>query len=193
MNPITAKTVKKFSKSFSKRIGFTIVTKGSLMWALGFIQRKVQKRYANLIGKMADSLRPMAVWKFVFLPFKIGCSKVDPIKQLCVLVHEATHVLRIREWKRDGGTVASWYKMYYTNATYRASEEAVCKAAEALVMRALGRKFDVPDLRSGYVLGKSDQAHAVEVFKKHLSTDGISFESSRVAVDVLKSLGVISR
>lgn len=189
--PITGSVVKKFAKRFSKKIGFTIVTKGSLMWAFGFIQRRVKDRYANLIGKMADSLRPMAVWKFVFIPFKIGGGKVDPINQLRVLVHEAVHVIRIQGWKEDGGTVASWYHAYYTNPTFRSTEEALAIAAEAQVMLALGRKFDFPDLRSGYFIGKSDQAHAEKVFDKHLSTPGVSLNVVRSALSVLRDLGVL--
>jgi hypothetical protein len=133
----------------------------------------------------------MVVYNFVFLPWKVGCKAVATIEQVQTLVHESVHVQRIKGWKDDGGTVSSWYHAYFTNPTFRATEEALAIAAEAQVMRALERPFAFPDLRTGYLVGKSDQTHAEKVFEKHTSTSGVSMDVVVTALRCLRDVGVL--
>jgi len=192
MKSITAKQAKEFGKIFAAKRDFRVISKGQVMWILKKVARRVMTKYAHLVENMSDKLRPMTIYKLVFLPWKMGAKSPSALQQVLTMVHEAVHVVRIKDWREDGGTVASWYKMYYTNPTFLATEEALCIAAEAiLVTEHLGGNFNFPDLRSGYYLGKADQAHAEKVFEKYVSGAGVSSDVVRTAVSCLRDVGVL--
>ena len=194
MRKITGKQVKEFSEMFSTAIGFRIVEKSTLMWLLSKAARKVTERFSDELVKIDKALRPMAVYKFVFLTFKIGEDAVDYVEQILTIVHEAVHVIRIRKWCDDGGSVVSWYRSYFdpTKPMFRATEEAICIAAEEEIRRKLtGKVLSFPDLTKSYLIGKSDQAAAEGVAKTLLEAKGPTSSTVREAEIVLKRVGIL--
>lgn len=192
MKSITAKQAKEFGKIFAAKRDFRVISKGQVMWVFQRLARRVMTKYAHFVEKMSDKLRPMTIYKLVFLPWKMGAKSPSALQQVLTMVHEAVHVVRIKKWREDGGTVARWYKEYYTNPTFRATEEALCIAAEGiLVTEHLGGDFNFPDLRSGYYFGKSDQAHAEKIYNKYVSGAGVSSDVVRTALGCLKDIGVL--
>jgi hypothetical protein len=94
-------------------------------------------------GLETDLPRPMAFGDMILLPYSPGDPSVIPMKQIGLLVHEATHCFDIQKFIRDRNAGKSedektnevvlkirWFFEYMSDDRFRASEEARAMAAK---------------------------------------------------------------
>lgn len=187
---MTGNQVKAFASQYCKAMGIRIIEKGTVMWIVTKLLRRLSCKYIKILDALSDHLRPMALVKFIFLTFRVGGGELHFVEQIRIIVHEVVHCLRIRRWKEKGGKAEGWYKEYYTNSLFRAIEEAIaCAAAGEIVRFLTKRKLNPPDLSSYYVK-ETDVKAAHEVYKKHFESGGITFNAVREAIVILKRVGI---
>lgn len=197
MKKITSKQVKAFAKKYSKTMGVRIIESGTVMWVLSKLLRRVCDKYADIIDKIDDLLRPMALVRAIFLTFRVGSNKTDYVYQIETIVHEVIHCIRIRKWVEDGGKALGWYKEYFSlvNPRFRAIEEAICHACAGEITRALtggAPSFEDLDLSGSYYVFKdADIEAAHEAYKLHLNSVGYTSSVVREAAIILKSVGIL--
>jgi hypothetical protein len=154
---------------------------------LGLITQKL-----TVLAPIDFDLRPMCLNRIIALPFGPGTPDRSPLNQIMVSIHEVEHMIRMNSM----GSVWTWYQNYFSDGSFRATEEASCRTAENEVYYWYTGRMLRLQIESGYCLSKENISLAEKDFEKWVKDLGdrergsCFCDSSRYAILALKRIGV---
>lgn len=188
------KQVKEFYKKYSKATDVKFVDKSNINFVVRLLTRFIPKKLKRHLPDMPEKFRPCAIYKYAVLPYNVGDKNINHKYQIYTAVHEATHVMQIRKFVDDGGSVLLWYEEYFKNSEFRALMESEAKAAEAEVKYFVEGKLSSPPKLDSYYVSEVAQTMSNANFRLHIDTVknfGVGYttlETSMLAVDILKKM-----
>ena len=189
-----------FHEKYAKDMGIKFIEErhwGIFNTYLRYVLNKYLKKYSALVPNLSEVCRPKILKNIVILNYNIGDSKVGWKKQLCIAVHEAEHVLQMRDFVSKGGRIADWYLQYFRDREFRAIQEGNAIATEAEVEYVLSGKIpSLPSLEDYYV-GSEGQKLSNRTYQKRidrikeLGKGGTTTPASMRALQILRSMKIL--
>lgn len=191
-----------FYRQYGDAIGVRFVSTVTLGKLMKYLLTKIPKKFTKRLPDLTEHLRPCFVRfagrEFAVVTYEIGGSSTPLVLQVEIAVHEAEHAFQVRKFLRKGGKIGQWYREYYLDPEFRALQEGGANAAEAEVRYAMDGKIPEPPSLDAYYVTDTGQKLSDQRYRKHteelkkLGRGGSTFESSRVALRIMRELGILS-